>query len=197
MKACWFYSLVFLLATVGTKTDAQDTLFSQRDILIRGGMLVDYKQQEGYDKHVLTADLNLGVEYFLFKKISIGFEVDYYINGFKFVTLDNRTIRFGDFYSTAFINLYNKNLYYLHAAFCLHKNPSQYFQYPEDFIEYQYKLGGGKRFPISDHIIGTVGVDLVGKKINSLDTFGQPVKTLGLMISLHTGILIYIDPKTN
>lgn len=196
MKVHWIAAICLVLTPFSSLNAQGDSLARRNNIIIYGGLAMDYSKGADLNSdYKLKAKLNLGLEYFFINRMSIGCDMDYYIDGTGFLVNDNRRIYYGEHSTTIYLDAYSKKLYYLRTALSWYRYPDSNQAYPESALNYFYSIGLGKRVFLSEHITGVVGINLSYMKGFIRDTDGDTSNLKGVHLSLYTGIQIFINPK--
>lgn len=177
-----------MVLILDTNIMAKDTLSCKNDIIFFGGLLLNTNGNiESFgNKHFLECDA--GIEYFIFKKISTGIELDYIV----YNTDVSRHVFNGDYYTLAHLSLYTKASFYLKPSVTLHFKP-QDKTYP---FEFRYSIGMGKRFYLSEHIAWKLETNLTRYREQIINSDGEALDNNVMMISFNTGLQIFIKLKT-
>ncbi len=182
-------AIVFIMmVTFGTVVLSQEHSVGQFDLLFYGGLQFEHKKRIEWGGKKTTWSLNTGTEFFFFRWLSIGVDLNYGNEGLTYQKLSD-----GNFYTTPFINLYYYRLFYLSGSYTYHRTIDHGRQYPYSFEEHTFTVGAGKKIFINKHLLVDLGARFYHSKEYGIDTqdVHRTKKTLGL--SINAGFLIYFN----
>ena len=178
-----------LLGTLSTAISSQDHTVNQLDLLFYGGLQFEHmKRYEQGDKNT-TWSLNTGTEFFCFRWLSIGVDLNY-----GNAETSYQALKDAELYTTPYLNIYYYRMFYLNGAYTYHRTIEQNFAYPYSHEEHTFSLGAGKKFFINKHLLVDLGARFYNSKKYGIDSDGYRLtkKTIGM--SLDARLLIYFKP---